>query len=77
MTLSPLTRRILGLITGLALLVVYAPLALVLLNSFNTSRTFAWPPTGLHHQVVVGGVALRGRARRRSGRRSRWPSWPP
>ena len=46
MTLSPLTRRILGLITGLALLVVYAPLALVLLNSFNTSRTFAWPPTG-------------------------------
>jgi putative spermidine/putrescine transport system permease protein len=45
-TLSPLTRRILGLITGLALLVVYAPLALVLLNSFNTSRTFAWPPPG-------------------------------
>ncbi len=47
MTLSPLTRRVLGLIAGLALLVIYAPLALVLLNSFNTSRTFAWPPTGL------------------------------
>jgi len=47
MTLSPLTRRILGLVTGLALLVVYSPLALVLLNSFNTSRTFAWPPPGL------------------------------
>ncbi len=46
MTLSSLTRRILALVTGLALLVVYAPLALVLLNSFNTSRTFAWPPTG-------------------------------
>jgi putative spermidine/putrescine transport system permease protein len=46
-TLSPLTRRLLGLIAGLALLVIYAPLALVLLNSFNTSRTFAWPPTGL------------------------------
>ena len=46
MTLSSLTRRILAFVTGLALLVVYAPLALVLLNSFNTSRTFAWPPTG-------------------------------
>jgi putative spermidine/putrescine transport system permease protein len=30
--------------TVLALLIVYAPLALVVLNSFNTSRTFAWPP---------------------------------
>jgi putative spermidine/putrescine transport system permease protein len=47
MTLSPLTRRVLAAFTALALLVVYAPLALVLLNSFNTSRTFAWPPTGL------------------------------
>jgi putative spermidine/putrescine transport system permease protein len=47
MTLSPLTRRVLAFLTGLALLVVYAPLALVLLNSFNSSRTFAWPPTGL------------------------------
>ena len=46
MTLSSLTRRVLAFVTGLALLVVYAPLALVLLNSFNTSRTFAWPPTG-------------------------------
>ncbi|WP_370864641.1 ABC transporter permease [Nocardioides agariphilus] len=47
MTLSPLTRRLLALITGVALLVVYAPLMLVLLNSFNTSQSFAWPPTGL------------------------------
>jgi putative spermidine/putrescine transport system permease protein len=46
MTLSRLTRRVLALITGLALLVVYAPLAFVVLNSFNVSRTFAWPPTG-------------------------------
>jgi putative spermidine/putrescine transport system permease protein len=50
MTLSGLTRRVLGLIAGLALLVIYAPLALVLLNSFNTSQTFAWPPTGLTTQ---------------------------
>ena len=25
---------------------IYVPLALVLLNSFNTDRTFAWPPPG-------------------------------
>ena len=46
MTLSPLMRRVLAISTGLALLFVYAPLALVVLNSFNTSRTFAWPPPG-------------------------------
>jgi putative spermidine/putrescine transport system permease protein len=45
-TLSPLMRRVLGISTGLALLFVYTPLALVVLNSFNTSRTFAWPPPG-------------------------------
>jgi putative spermidine/putrescine transport system permease protein len=50
MTLSPLTRRVLALLTSLALLIVYVPLVLVLLNSFNTSRTFAWPPTGLTTQ---------------------------
>ena len=46
MTLSPLMRRVLAVSTGLALLFVYTPLALVVLNSFNTSRTFAWPPPG-------------------------------
>jgi len=45
-TLSPLMRRVLAVSTGLALLFVYTPLALVVLNSFNTSRTFAWPPPG-------------------------------
>jgi putative spermidine/putrescine transport system permease protein len=45
-TLSPLMRRVLAISTGLALLFVYTPLALVVLNSFNTSRTFAWPPPG-------------------------------
>ena len=47
MTLSRLTRTLLGVVSALVLVFVYAPLALVLLNSFNTSRTFAWPPTGL------------------------------
>ena len=46
MTLSPLLRRLLAFSTGLALLFVYAPLALVVINSFNVSRAFAWPPTG-------------------------------
>jgi putative spermidine/putrescine transport system permease protein len=32
--------------TALALVFVYVPLGLVLVNSFNTDRTFAWPPSG-------------------------------
>ncbi|PUA79294.1 ABC transporter permease [Nocardioides currus] len=47
MRLSPLTRALLGAFTALALVFVYLPLSLVLLNSFNTSRAFAWPPPGL------------------------------
>ena len=46
MTLSTLTRRLLALFTVAALLFIYTPLALVVVNSFNTSRTFAWPPPG-------------------------------
>ena len=46
MTLSTRTRRVLAVSTALALLFVYAPLALVVVNSFNVSRTFAWPPPG-------------------------------
>jgi putative spermidine/putrescine transport system permease protein len=34
-------------ITSVALVLVYAPLALVVLNSFNANKSFAWPPTGL------------------------------
>jgi putative spermidine/putrescine transport system permease protein len=33
--------------TVLVLVVVYTPLALVVLNSFNVDRTFAWPPPDL------------------------------
>ena len=50
MTLSTLTRRLLTVFTVGALLFIYTPLALVVLNSFNTSRTFAWPPPGLTTQ---------------------------
>ncbi|MCW2824894.1 MAG: spermidine/putrescine transporter permease [Aeromicrobium sp.] len=47
MILSATVRRLLVAVTGLVLLVMYLPLLLVVLNSFNTSRSFAWPPTGL------------------------------
>ena len=46
-TLSRGPRWVLGSLTALALTIVYIPLGLVMLNSFNTSRTFAWPPPDL------------------------------
>ena len=50
MTFSAATRTALRVFTALVLLFVHAPLALVVLNSFNTSRTFEWPPPGLTTQ---------------------------
>jgi putative spermidine/putrescine transport system permease protein len=41
------TKVALGLVTALGLAFIYVPLALVLLNSFNADRTFAFPPTRL------------------------------
>ncbi len=46
MTLSRGARLLLAGCTGLALLVIYLPLGMVVVNSFNTSRTFTWPPSG-------------------------------
>ena len=46
MRLSRLSRTTLGLVTGLILLVVYVPLLVVLVNSFSTSTSLAWPPPG-------------------------------
>ncbi|MDX6232340.1 MAG: putative spermidine/putrescine transport system permease protein [Nocardioidaceae bacterium] len=40
-------RRVLGAVMALGLLVIYLPLLVVLVNSFNSSRTFSWPPTHL------------------------------
>jgi putative spermidine/putrescine transport system permease protein len=40
-------RRATAAWTVLVLLFLYLPLAFVVLNSFNTSRTFAFPPSGL------------------------------
>lgn len=47
MRLSPGLRWTLRVITLLVVLFLYAPLAIVVMNSFNTSRTFAFPPTGV------------------------------
>ena len=47
MVISPGFRIVLRISTFLALLVIYVPLMLVVLNSFNASQTFAWPPSDL------------------------------
>ena len=46
MTLSRRARVLLGVVTAAGLAVVYVPLIVVLVSSFNTSRTFGWPPQG-------------------------------
>jgi putative spermidine/putrescine transport system permease protein len=45
--LSPTARRLLRAAAVGVLTFVYVPLFLVLLNSFSTSKLFAWPPPGL------------------------------
>ena len=46
MTLSRRARWLLGAVMALGLSFIYVPLLVVLLNSFNRSPTFAWPPPG-------------------------------
>ncbi len=46
MTLSPVVRRILVVLTGLVLVMMYAPLLIVVVNSFNESQSLTWPPSG-------------------------------
>jgi putative spermidine/putrescine transport system permease protein len=47
MRLSPGLRRALLVWTVVVLAFLYVPLALVVLNSFNASRSFGFPPSGL------------------------------
>ncbi|MFI6596688.1 ABC transporter permease [Nonomuraea sp. NPDC050536] len=47
MILSRVARAVLWSALGLGLALVYVPLVIVVLNSFNADRTFAWPPQGL------------------------------
>jgi putative spermidine/putrescine transport system permease protein len=46
MYLSPGLRWLLRILTWIGLLFLWTPLAIVSMNSFNKSRTFAFPPTG-------------------------------
>lgn len=46
MHLSRSARAALRAATALGLAVIYLPLLVVLVNSFNASRSFAWPPSG-------------------------------
>ena len=46
MDLSPGLRRTLRICMWIGLAFLYVPLALVVLNAFNASRTFDFPPTG-------------------------------
>ncbi len=47
MTLDARLKAALTGLAGVVLVMVYVPLGLVLVNSFNVNRTFVWPPTGL------------------------------
>ena len=46
MRLSKGAKIALGSITTFILLIIYLPLAVVFINSFNTSKNMAWPPPG-------------------------------
>ena len=47
MNLSRGARAALATFMGLGLALIYLPLLVVLISSFNTDRTFGWPPSGL------------------------------
>ena len=62
MILSPTARWLLRAAALGVLTFIYVPLALVLLNSFSASATFAWPPPGLTlrwWQVASSNVGVR------------------
>jgi putative spermidine/putrescine transport system permease protein len=47
MIISSRLKAVLRILTALVVVVVYVPLLLVMVNSFNVDRTFGWPPRGL------------------------------
>ena len=46
MVLSSFARQMLRVAMAIGLFLIYIPLVIVVINSFNTSRTFSWPPSG-------------------------------
>ena len=53
MRLSKLSKGILATLTVLALTIIYLPLLVVGVNSFNASENMVWPPTGITTQWWV------------------------
>ena len=47
MYMTARTRTALRVFAAIVIVFLYAPLAIVVLNAFNTSHVFAFPPTGL------------------------------
>ncbi|HET7899688.1 MAG TPA: ABC transporter permease, partial [Candidatus Nanopelagicales bacterium] len=45
MTITTRTRWLLALLSSAVLVFIYFPLVVVLINSFNASKVFSWPPT--------------------------------
>ena len=50
MSLSNKARILLASIMGIGLTFIYFPLSVVVVNSFNSSKTFSWPPNKLTFQ---------------------------
>jgi putative spermidine/putrescine transport system permease protein len=46
MKLSRTARATLIAMMTFGFIFIYLPLVLVVINSFNTNKSFAWPPTG-------------------------------
>ena len=57
---SPLARWALRIAMLFGLAFIYVPLGIVVINSFNATNVFAWPPQQFTTQVVVGCVAQPG-----------------
>lgn len=46
MTLSRTSKQLLAVVSALILLFMYAPLLVVVMNSFNPNQAMTWPPSG-------------------------------
>jgi putative spermidine/putrescine transport system permease protein len=60
MHLSPLAKSVLASSAALALLFLYAPLAVVVTNSFSPSVTMTWPPSGFTFEWWIRAFASEG-----------------
>ena len=56
MTISKNARLLLASLLGVGLAFIYIPLSVVVINSFNASKTFSWPPS--HFTTIWWSKAL-------------------